>query len=286
MGTARGLQNPKNRNTGERINLDNPETITFGSLFSGIGGLDLGLEQAKMQCVFQVENDRHCLTILNKHWPDVPKNEVRPCMGLVGGDPCPIRSHPNKIHGTRVPDMSGYFLAMVTRCKPRWILRENVPAVDAVEFVASLELLGYRSFITWMDSKAFTGQSRPREFVAGFDCKKRAERFMVLVKRACNERPGKKTAQEESPLTCLTTRSKRRNSVDETYVCEKRNRLRHLSHTERESLQGLPAGWTDGIPNSARERAVGNAVTVPVAKWLGELIVEALVNSKFMPQVS
>ena len=47
--------------------------MRFGSLFSGIGGLDLGLERAGMECVLQVDNDDYCLKVLTKHWPDVAK---------------------------------------------------------------------------------------------------------------------------------------------------------------------------------------------------------------------
>ena len=43
------------------------------SLFSGVGGFDLGLEAAGMETVYQCEWDKHANTILNKHWPDVPK---------------------------------------------------------------------------------------------------------------------------------------------------------------------------------------------------------------------
>lgn len=43
------------------------------SLFSGVGGFDMGLENAGMETVFQCEWDKHCLTILDRHWPDVPK---------------------------------------------------------------------------------------------------------------------------------------------------------------------------------------------------------------------
>ena len=43
------------------------------SLFSGVGGFDLGLEAAGWQTVFQCEIDPHCQQTLAYHWPDVPR---------------------------------------------------------------------------------------------------------------------------------------------------------------------------------------------------------------------
>lgn len=74
----------------------------FVSLFAGVGGFDKGLEDAGMECVGQVEIDKHAQAVLNKHWPDVPKhNDVSTAIewahdiglignvdGVAGGFPC------------------------------------------------------------------------------------------------------------------------------------------------------------------------------------------------------
>lgn len=49
------------------------KALTFGSLFSGAGGIDLGFERAGMVCKWQVELNPFCREVLHKHWPRVPR---------------------------------------------------------------------------------------------------------------------------------------------------------------------------------------------------------------------
>lgn len=49
--------------------------------------------------------------------------------------------------------------------------------------------------------------------------------------------------------------------------------VRRLTPVECERLQGFPDGWTDGQSDSTRYRQLGNAVAVPVVRWIGERIV-------------
>ena len=72
-------------------------TLTVGSLFSGIGGFDLGFDSAGFRIAFQVEVDEFCLRVLEKHWPKVPRyRDVMNCRGSIGSlvdSPAKI-SHP------------------------------------------------------------------------------------------------------------------------------------------------------------------------------------------------
>jgi DNA (cytosine-5)-methyltransferase 1 len=47
--------------------------LTHGSLFTGIGGIDLGLERAGFMTLYQVESDPYCNAVLEHRWPQVDR---------------------------------------------------------------------------------------------------------------------------------------------------------------------------------------------------------------------
>ena len=119
-------------------------TLTFGSLFAGVGGFDMGFEQAGWDCKFQVEWDKNCQQILNKHWPDVEKwgdvcnvngRFLPPVDCIIFGSPCQDLSVAGKRAGLE-GERSGLFHEAVRIIKemrdatngtfPRWTVWENV----------------------------------------------------------------------------------------------------------------------------------------------------------------
>jgi len=133
--------------------------LRVGSLFSGIGGLELGLEMTgHFETVWQVEIDKYARKILAKHWPDVRRHDdVRTfptddcdwdCDVICGGFPCQDLSYAGKgagLHGQR----SGLFyeLARVVReVGPRYVILENVAALltrGMGDVLGTMASLGY-----------------------------------------------------------------------------------------------------------------------------------------------
>jgi len=54
--------------------------------------------------------------------------------------------------------------------------------------------------------------------------------------------------------------------------------VRRLTPTECERLQGYPDGWTEGQPDSARYRQLGNSVAVPCVEWIARRLVAVAVR--------
>jgi len=166
--------------------------MKFVSLFAGVGGFDLGFEQAGMTCVGQVEIDKNARNILDKQWPDVPKHddvttakEWADEEGLVGavdlvcgGFPCQDVSVAGKGAGL-AGSRSGLFwdaLDFATHVKARWIVLENVPGLfssnnghDFLAVIAALSNAGY-SYVEWrlFDSQFYgVPQRRRRVYIVG-----------------------------------------------------------------------------------------------------------------------
>ena len=60
----------------------------------------------------------------------------------------------------------------------------------------------------------------------------------------------------------------------QTHLIAQHGRLRTLSLTEWERLMGFPDGWTAMLPDSKRYVALGDAVHVGTARWLGQRLAQ------------
>ena len=112
--------------------------MRVGSLFSGAGLGDYGLELAGMEVVFQIEIDPYCQKVLQLRWPDVPKwtditqvdpNDLPAVDVLAGGFPCQDLSVAGKqagIEGKRSGLWSEY-VRIIRALRPRYVIVENVP---------------------------------------------------------------------------------------------------------------------------------------------------------------
>lgn len=157
--------------------------LTIGSLFSGIGGLELGLERAGLgPTIWQVEKDMWCRAVLARHWPDAERFDdvctvgaaqlVRPDL-VCGGFPCQDVSSAGRRAGlTGSRSVLWYeFARLIEELCPRCVVIENVASgakrwVDAVR--GDLGRLGYASLpIPIAASDCGAPHARARVFIVG-----------------------------------------------------------------------------------------------------------------------
>lgn len=160
--------------------------MDFISLFSGIGGFDLGLERAGMKCIAQVEIDKAARGVLATHYPHVERlNDVTkankdnlPTASLIcGGSPCQDISkagHGEGLAGKR-SRLFFEFARILRELRPEWFVFENVDNLlrtnDGRDFSAVIgALVGCGYSICWrvLDAQYWgVPQRRLRVFIVG-----------------------------------------------------------------------------------------------------------------------
>lgn len=129
---------------------------SFGSLFSGVGGGDLGLEQAGMTVRWQCEIEPFPRRVLGAHWLDVPCHEdatkldgreLEPVDCIIFGSPCQDLSVAGKRAGLGGERSSLFFEAVriIREVRPAFVVWENVPGAfssnGGADFGAVLDAL-------------------------------------------------------------------------------------------------------------------------------------------------
>ena len=126
--------------------------LQVGSLFSGVGLCDLGLEWAGMGHAFFCEVDPFCRSVLRRHWPGIPIYEdIRELRGadlppvdvLCGGFPCQDVSlaaagKRKGITGKR-SGLWHEYARLIEEIRPGYVIVENVPGLLAAGIEAVLQ---------------------------------------------------------------------------------------------------------------------------------------------------
>ena len=156
---------------------------TVGSLFSGIGGFELGFEWAGFQVEWQVEINEYARKVLAKHWPNVErhtdvrevgKHNLKPVDVLIGGFPCQDISTAGKgvgIEGERSGLWSEY-ARIIGELRPRYAVMENVAALlyrGLGRVLGDLAEIGYDAEWQVLPAAAFGApHQRERIFIVGY----------------------------------------------------------------------------------------------------------------------
>ena len=253
--------------------------MTIGSLFSGIGGLELGLEWAGLGPVlWQVEIDPYCRAVLAKHWPDAVRYEdVRSASNLApvdlicGGFPCQDVSSCGKREGLQ-GKRSGLwweYVRVLQALRPSWCIVENV-ASGATRWLRPirhhLHMLGYRTRALGISARDMGAPHlRRRIFVIGHTYM--SSKPVVFVNDEASRLP--EPATDSNMPRCL----QQRGAISD----------------DPELLAAQRADWwrvepdvgrvANGVPSRVdRLRALGNAVVPQCAQVVGQVVKQMMEN--------
>ena len=264
------------------------DDIRFIDLFSGIGGVRKGLEQAGgFRCVWSNDINKYANQIYTKNFgeaghysgdikgvnpKDIPDFDL-----LCAGFPCQAFSSSGKRRGFADPRGTLFFeiCRIIEIKKPRLLLLENVKGLihhDGGRTLATilgwLENLGYWWEYRVLDSQYFgVPQRRERVFIIGHLTGGRTGRVFPL--REDGPIPPRTEKQETASTLMVAGHSGGLHSQMNLIASAHGERIRGFTNIEKERLQGFPDGWTEGVSKSQRSKCLGNAVTVNVIEFLG-----------------
>ena len=244
--------------------------LTFGSLFTGIGGIDLGLERAGMQCRWQVEINNHATQVLEKHWPTTPrfrdvrtvgKHNLEAVDLICGGFPCQDISlanvfNPQGLDGER-SGLWSEFYRIICEVQPRYVLVENVAALlyrGLARVLGDLARSGYDAEWHMLQASDFGyPHERKRLFILAYPNTNRR----IRIRQPHHLQGGYRvdTGQASDKMVLL------------------RDMVAHL-----EQRWGTPSVCRvdDGLPFWLdRLERLGNAVVPDVAEYIGACILQA-----------
>ena len=245
--------------------------LSFGSLFSGIGGFDLGFERAGMRCKWQVEIDPFCNKVLAKHWPNVRRHDdVRtfpPDDGtdwrvdvICGGFPCQDISnagHKAGIDGER-SGLWREYARIIRLLRPRFV---------AVENVATILVRGHDRILGDMAAIGFDGEWEVLSACAFGAAHSRERMFYIFHANGCECRASGPAENKARPAIVRFGRTGRARQLASWW-----------------STEPEPCSVVYGVPGVVDEiRPYGNAVVPQVAEWIGQRIVSAAGNRSSSP---
>ena len=278
--------------------------MQVAGIFSGIGGLELGLEAAGHDVALMCEIDPAAQAVLRRQFSSVPlRKDVRALDRLprktelvAAGFPCQDLSQAGDTRGIdgRKSGVVRAMLRLLKASKPPYVLIENVPFMlklgrgQAIRYiVGALELLGYEWAYRTIDTRAFgIPQRRQRVFLIAsleqnpadilFGQNKQEDWWTDHCGRACGfywteGLRGLGWAVDAIP-TLKAGSALGIASAPAIWMPDGTIGTPDVRDVER--LQGFPENWTKAADEVSHRRGVrlalvGNAVTVQVAKWIG-----------------
>ena len=259
--------------------------MRIGSLFSGIGGLELGLERAipGARVVWQVEKDPYARRVLEKHWPEARRYEDVQEVGahnlgvvdlICGGFPCQDISVAGAGAGLE-GERSGLwfqFARILRELRPRYVVLENVAALrfrGLDQVLGSLAESGYDAVWDCIPAAAVGApHRRDRWFCVAYSVRG----HLLEQSKPIARRKSPFDTTRDGPNGAVAHPNSKGELQQEGPFGKEWRRACNGSRWPAEPSVGRVA---DGIPYRVdRNRCLGNAVVPQVAEVVGRVVAE------------